>query len=216
MNSSAHSSASRLPGTLFVVSAPSGAGKTSLVKELLDRESELSLSISHTTRAPREGEKDGVHYHFVDTAGFKAMLSADAFLEHAKVYDNFYGTALQNVLEPLQLGRDMVLEIDWQGAQQVRERLAQCVSIFILPPSREALAERLSARGKDSDEVIARRMAQSVDEMSHYDEFDFLVINDDFATALADLGAIVRACRLTRARQSTCKRSLLAALVGER
>ena len=205
-----------LPGTLFVISAPSGAGKTSLVKRLLESDRALEVSVSHTTRPARPGEVDGTHYHFVAQSEFERMRSDNAFLEHAQVFDNCYGTALDNVVQPLESGRDIVLEIDWQGARQVRERLPECISIFILPPTREALEERLRGRGQDADSVIAKRMAQAVDEMSHYDEFEYLVINDDFDTALADLLTIVRARRLSLSCQRTTQSALLAALVGER
>lgn len=203
-------------GTLFVVSAPSGAGKTSLVARLLENDDRLVLSISHTTRDQRPGEVDGEHYHYIDEAGFRHMLEADAFLEHAAVYDHHYGTALDNVAAPLRAGRDVVLEIDWQGARQVRRRLPDCTGIFVLPPSLAALEARLRARGQDADDVISRRMQKAVAEMSHYDEFDYLVINDDFDIALDDLRAIVRACRLERAKQAQARKHLLAGLLADR
>jgi len=200
-------------GCLYVISAPSGAGKTSLVKALLERDPELVLSVSHTTRAPRPGERDGVHYHFVDVPRFQQMVEEGAFLEHAKVFDNYYGTSLEGIRSQLAGGRDVILEIDWQGARQVRQAVPGAVGIFVLPPSRAALAERLQGRGQDDASVIARRMADAVGEMSHYGEYDFLVINDAFETALADLAAIVRARRLTLERQRRAHPALLGALV---
>jgi len=201
-------------GILYTVSAPSGAGKTSLVRALLDREPGLVLSISHTTRPRRDGERDGVDYYFVDEARFVHMVEEDAFLEHARVFDNRYGTSRQSVEEQLAAGRDVLLEIDWQGAQQVRGRVPGAIPVFILPPSREALVERLQGRGLDSEEVIARRMAAAIDEMSHYDECDYLVVNDDFETALGDLQSIVRAGRLQRTRQAERHGDLLNALLA--
>jgi len=186
---------------LFIVSAPSGAGKTSLLRELLARDKQLSLSVSHTTRAMRPGEKDGVHYHFVDQDAFQALVEQDVFIEHAQVFDNFYGTSEAAVRDQLRAGRDVVVEIDWQGARQVRERFPQAVSIFIVPPSIEALRERLSGRGQDSDEIIERRMRDAQAELSHYGEYDYLLINDQFDLALQQLGEVVNAERLRRERQ---------------
>ncbi|MGD2083869.1 MAG: guanylate kinase [Chromatiales bacterium] len=183
-------------GTLFVVSAPSGAGKTSLVRALLDADPGVEVSVSHTTRPPRPGEKDGVHYHFVDGATFRGLAEAGAFLEHARVFDNHYGTSRADIEDRLARGRDVILEIDWQGARQVRERLPYAVSVFILPPSAHALEERLRGRGQDSDEVIAARLAEARAELSHYAEFDYLVVNDQFDIALEELRAIVTARRL--------------------
>jgi guanylate kinase len=187
---------STTPGTLYVIAAPSGAGKTSLVKALLETTDGITVSISHTTRAMRPGEEDGVHYHFVDAPTFQDMEKRDAFLEHAQVFDNFYGTSKQAVLEQLNRGLDVILEIDWQGARQVREIFTDCVGIFILPPSKKSLLERLTGRGTDSEEIIQRRMRDAEAEISHYDEFDYVVINDDFDTALAELRAVVLAQRL--------------------
>lgn len=201
-------------GILYTVSAPSGAGKTSLVRALLEQEPGLELSISHTTRPRRDGERDGVDYFFVEDAAFDRMVSEQAFLEHARVFDNQYGTSRQAVEQQLAGGRDVLLEIDWQGAQQVCEQVPDAIPIFILPPSRAALAERLQGRGLDSDDVIARRMAAAIDEMSHYNECDYLVVNDDFETALADLRAIVRAGRLRRPRQAGRHDELLRALLA--
>jgi guanylate kinase len=182
-------------GTLYILSAPSGAGKTSLLKALREQDDDLQISVSHTTRAKRPGEEQGVHYHFIDHAGFLHMLEADKFLEHAEVFGNFYGTAEASVRDQLEQG-DLVLEIDWQGASQVRQRFPEAVSIFILPPSRDALRERLQVRGQDSEAVIDKRMQEAVSEMSHYTEFDYLIINDIFDAALAELECIIRSQRL--------------------
>jgi len=178
-------------GSLFIVSAPSGAGKTTLVNALVERLPRISLSVSHTTRPIRPGETDGVHYHFVDDEIFDSMVSRDAFLEHANVFGHRYGTALAPVEERLAAGEDVILEIDWQGARQARAAIPEAVRVFILPPSRETLLERLRARGKDSDEVIEGRMAAADEEMSHRDEFDHRVVNDDFEIALQELESIV-------------------------
>ena len=183
-------------GTLFIVSAPSGAGKTSLLKVLVEADSRLRVSVSHTTRPKRTGEREGVHYHFVDRARFDRMAAAGEFLEHAVVFEHRYGTAAASVQEQLDQGRDLVLEIDWQGARQVRRRFPDAVSIFVLPPSVEALRERLQRRGQDSASVIARRMGEATEEMSHYGEYDYLVINDRFEQALEELRCLVRAERL--------------------
>ena len=183
-------------GTLYIISAPSGAGKTSLVKALLEKLAGVSVSVSHTTRPARPGEQDGVDYHFVAKAEFECLAAGDEFLEHAQVFDNYYGTRRATVLEKLESGSDVILEIDWQGARQVYKAFPQAVRVFILPPSREALRQRLAGRGQDSEDVINRRMADAVSEMSHYDEFDYLVFNDDFDTALSELMALFRARRL--------------------
>jgi guanylate kinase len=183
-------------GTLYIISAPSGAGKTSLVKALLERMTGVVVSVSHTTRAPRPGEVDGIDYHFIDKAAFERLVEAGEFLEHAQVFDNYYGTSRAAVLERLDAGEDVILEIDWQGARQVSAAFPEAVRVFILPPSREALRERLTARGQDSEEVISRRMADAVREMSHYDEYHYLIFNDDFDLALAELEALFRARRL--------------------
>lgn len=200
-------------GKLYVISAPSGAGKTSLVAALASSEPGLHVSVSHTTRPRRPGEVDGTNYHFVSDEEFTALVDADAFLEHARVFDRRYGTTRESVQTYLSAGDNVILEIDWQGAAQVRERHPDAIGIFILPPSRESLAERLAGRGQDSDEVIARRMADAVAEMSHYDEFDYLVINDDFEAALGDLRDIVRGARPDRARQRAQYRELIASLL---
>lgn len=184
-------------GTLFVISAPSGAGKTSLVKALLEKTEGIGVSVSHTTRAMREGEQDGFDYHFIDKSKFEKMVEESAFLEHAQVFDNFYGSAIANIEAKLTQGEDVILEIDWQGAEQVRKQLPYSVNIFILPPSQAALEERLRGRGQDSNEIIARRMRDAKSETSHYAEYDYLVVNDDFEQALKELQSIVltRRCR---------------------
>ncbi len=202
-------------GTLYIVSAPSGAGKTSLVKALIDQVADLRVSVSHTTRPIRPGEVDGVNYHFTSRTQFLEQVSAGDFLEHAEVFGNLYGTSQSTVERTLAEGYDLILEIDWQGAQQVRRALPQARSIFILPPSREALRERLTNRGQDEDSVIEGRMTQAIDEMSHYVEYDFLVINDDFHTALDDLKAIMRSGRLDIAHQQNRHTPLLTALLSE-
>ena len=205
---------SQQPGTLFIVSAPSGAGKTSLLAELLDGDPNLHLSISHTTRPRRPKEVAGVNYHFVDKSGFEEMISANAFLEHASVFGNYYGTSKAAVAEPLAAGHDVLLEIDWQGAALVRGVHPEAVSIFIVPPSQQALRERLQARAQDDPEVIESRLAEAKTEMAHYDEFDYLVVNDHFAVALEELRSIVLAerCRVSTraARNSTLMKALLA------
>lgn len=185
-------------GILFAISAPSGAGKTSLVNALVANTNNLMVSVSHTTRQPRPGEKNGVNYHFVTEDDFIHMLTCNLFLEHAQVYDHYYGTSQKLLLERLHTGTDVILEIDWQGAQQVRRLKPDAVTIFILPPSREVLEQRLRSRGKDSDAVIAQRLRGAFDEISHYVEFDYLVVNDDFSQALKDLQAIVHSRRLAQ------------------
>jgi len=198
-------------GRLFVIAAPSGAGKTSLVKALLASEPRLRLSVSHTTRKRRPTEQDGREYHFVSVPQFERLVARGEFLEHAQVFDNFYGTARSFVEEQLRQGYDVILEIDWQGAQQVRHAVPQCVSIFILPPSRRALAERLSRRATDSAETIARRLRDATADMSHYREFDYVIVNDDFAQAVSDLRRIVAG----RAEDLTSARPELAPLLAE-
>ncbi len=178
-----------LPAKLFVIAAPSGAGKTTLVKALTTRNPDLRFSISYTTRQKRRNEADGVDYLFVDTAEFESLRKQDALLESAEVFDNFYGTSRQQVEEHLAAGHHVILEIDWQGAQQVRAAMPECVSVFILPPSREELEHRLRSRGTDSDEVIERRLRDALSDMSHWNEFDFVIFNDDLDNAVADLEA---------------------------
>jgi len=178
-------------GRMFVIAAPSGAGKTSLVKALMEREAQLRFSVSYTTRPPRPNEREGVDYHFVSPEEFERMVAGGEFLEHARVYDNYYGTALATVQRNLAGGQQLLLEIDWQGARQVRERLPSAASIFILPPSRPALEQRLRQRSTDSEAVIDRRLQDSVRDLSHWAEFDYVVVNDRFEQALGDLAAIV-------------------------
>jgi guanylate kinase len=178
-------------GKLFVIAAPSGAGKTSLVRALMERRPALRFSISYTTRKQRPNERHGHDYFFVDKPEFERMVAAGEFLEHARVFDNCYGTSRAQVQQLLQQGQDVLLEIDWQGAQQIRRALPECRSIFVLPPSLGALEQRLRGRGTDSDEVIARRLRDSIADLSHWNEFDYIVINDDFTRATEDLQAIV-------------------------
>lgn len=203
-----------ITGKLYIISAPSGAGKTSLVKRLIADTDNLAVSVSHTTRAMRAAEQNGVDYFFVSQDAFKDMIEHQAFLEHAQVFDNFYGTSQQSVEANLAQGLDVILEIDWQGAQQVRRMLPDSISIFILPPSIEVLRQRLQNRGQDNDEVIARRMRDAVTEMSHYPEFDYLIVNDDFDTALEQLKSIVTANRLLQSRQQQLLTPLLQDLLN--
>ena len=178
-------------GQLFIISAPSGAGKTSVVKRLINGLGDLRVSISHTTRGKRPGESEGEDYFFVSVEQFKALLSSDGFIEHAQVFDNFYGTSKNHLEHLLSQGLDVILEIDWQGAQQVRQAVPESLSIFILPPSRAILEQRLQGRGQDSDGVIARRMQSAVSEMSHYDEYDFIVVNDDLEETTEAVTALI-------------------------
>ncbi|TNF96000.1 MAG: guanylate kinase [Gammaproteobacteria bacterium] len=187
-------------GTLYIVSAPSGAGKTSLVKSLIEQDDQIAVSVSHTTRAMRPGEADGVNYYFIGQKSFEDMIDRGEFLEHARVFDNYYGTSQAAVKSQL-AAKDVILEIDWQGARQVRKLMPESVGIFILPPSSEALRERLMTRGQDDDETIERRMRDAQSEMSHYPEYDYLVMNDDFDTALSELGCIFLARRLLKENQ---------------
>ncbi|MGZ8247169.1 guanylate kinase [Methylomagnum sp.] len=202
-------------GTLFIVSAPSDADKTSLVKALRQGLAGFTVSTSHTTRAQRPGEEHGRDYYFVARAEFERMIEAGEFLEHARVFDNHYGTARQTVETALASGQDVLLEIDWQGAQQIRPLMPDCVSIFILPPSLQALEQRLNSRGQDGPDIIARRMRDAMSEMSHYREYDYLVVNDDFETALTELRGIVIASRLTITRQAARCRDLIAGLLNQ-
>ncbi len=200
-------------GLLYVVSAPSGAGKTSLVAALLQQLAQVEVSVSHTTRPMRPGEQDGVNYHFVQQQAFQALVAEGAFFEHAQVFGNFYGTSRLAINQRLDAGVDVILEIDWQGAQQVRQQQPDAIGIFILPPSLQALRERLNGRGQDSTEVIEGRMQQAISEMSHWHEYDYLLINDDFSQALAELRAIFVAKRLELAKQRLNNAALLAELL---
>ncbi|MFY1028109.1 guanylate kinase [Actinobacillus seminis] len=204
-------------GNLYIISAPSGAGKSSLISALLQNSQEkMMVSVSHTTRHPRPGEVDGVHYHFVSHVEFEQLIAQDLFLEYAKVFgNNYYGTSLPTIEAKLAEGFDVFLDIDWQGAQQIRAKLPTVKSIFILPPSVEELERRLIGRGQDSAEVIASRMAQAVSEMSHYVEYDYVVINDNFEQALADLGHILRAERLTVIYQGEQNSTLIHQLLAK-
>jgi len=203
-------------GTLYTISAPSGAGKTSLVNALIaDGDPKHCVSVSHTTRAMRPGEQDGINYHFIDRDTFLQMRDNGAFLESAEVFGNFYGTSQAWVEQQLAEGRDVILEIDWQGAAQVRHALTPTKSIFILPPSLDTLLQRLTARGQDDAEIIKQRMQQARDEISHYAEADYLIINDDFDEALNDLRAVFRAARLEREQQLHNRTALLQALLND-
>ncbi|MCE1184401.1 guanylate kinase [Zoogloea sp.] len=190
-----------MPGTLFIVAAPSGAGKTTLVSGLLAQDSGVKLSVSYTTRAPRAGEVHGQHYHFVDVATFKAMAGRGEFLEWAEVHGNYYGTSRPWLEAQMNSGTDILLEIDWQGAQQVRKVFPDAVGVFILPPSIDELERRLRGRGTDSEEVIARRVLAAQGEMRHVGEFDYVIINQNLPVALDELVSVVRASRLRYARQ---------------
>ena len=200
-------------GRLFIVAAPSGAGKTSLVAQLLQHDPNLVVSVSHTTRQRRPSETDGVNYHFVDASTFAEMAASDAFLEFAEVFGNQYGTSKAAVGGLLELGRDVVLEIDWQGAQLVRKHYPEAISIFILPPSQESLTLRLQGRGQDDEAVITARTNQAREDMSHFADFDYLVVNDDFAQAVEELTCIVRASHLDTACQRQNLQNLLAELL---
>ena len=202
-------------GTLFIVAAPSGAGKSSLVNACLARDPHICLSISFTSRAPRPGERHAEHYHFIDADAFKAMVAAGDFFEHALVHGDWKGTARQSVEPQLAAGKDVLLEIDWQGARQVREKVPDSVSVFILPPSREALQTRMRNRGQDSEETIARRLAAAREEMSHHDEFDYVIVNEHFDAAAAELRAIFVAHRLRRPVQARRHERLIASLLAD-
>ena len=183
-------------GNLYIISAPSGAGKTSLISELIKQNTDIAVAVSHTTRPARPGEEDGKHYHFTSVDDFKKMIADGRFLEHAEVFGNFYGTSNQAIDKQLESDTDVILEIDWQGAQQVRELRPDAISIFILPPSVGALEQRLCGRKQDSQEIIKTRLKQSCDDMRHYDEFDYIVINDNFDDAVKDLASIFKCNRM--------------------
>ncbi len=208
-------SSKKVRGKLFIIAAPSGGGKTSLVNRMLAVDPELVLSVSHTTRKPRRGEVDGTQYHFVDLEVFRQLVRQNAFLEHALVFGNHYGTHAGALESQLEKGLDVILEIDWQGAAQVRKIFPQCCSIFILPPSLEVLRQRLSGRPQDSEEVINRRMHEAQTEISHWAEFDYLVVNEDFDTALEDLKTIRACTRLGKNHQQEEYAQLLADLLGK-
>lgn len=201
-------------GALFVVAAPSGAGKTSLVRAVTERDPRLCVSVSHTTRPRRATETDGEAYHFVDEARFEAMIGEGAFLEHARVFGNYYGTSATWVDATLAGGRDVILEIDWQGAAQIRRQRPDVLGVFILPPSRATLEARLRSRGQDDEAAIARRLAEAQEEMSHHVEFDYLIVNDDFEVATEDLLAVFRAQRSRLDRMSRDRGSLLVELLA--
>lgn len=204
-----------LTGTLFVVSAPSGAGKTSLVRASLEKKDNLQLSISHTTRQQRETEINHVHYHFIDEQQFKQMVEKGEFIEYAKVFNNYYGTAISSVQQQLNQGANLILEIDWQGAEQIKQKFPDAVTIFILPPSKETLHDRLQKRGEDSEEVIQSRMKQAVSEMNHYAQFDYLIVNDEFDYALTQIESIVEVQELTTQRQSLLQSELIDRLLED-
>ncbi len=201
-------------GTLFVISAASGAGKTSLVRSVLQLVSDIEVSVSHTTRAARAGEVDGVDYHFIDKQAFQAMVDAGEFIESATVFGNMYGTSQQHIQEQLLKGKDVILEIDWQGARQIRLLMSDCRTIYIVPPSITALRERLTSRGQDDESIISQRMHEAISEMSHYVEFDYLIINDDFEEARDDLAAIIKGNRMLHEHQQQKHAELLAKLLA--
>ncbi len=202
-------------GTLFVIAAPSGAGKTSLIRTLVERDDNLIVSISHTTRPPRPDEKDGQAYYFVDETTFKSMIRQNRFLEYARIFGSYYGTSRDQIEALLASGRNIILEIDWQGARQVTSQMKGCVGIFILPPNYTALEERLYKRKNDSPEVIKKRMNMAREEILHYTEFDYIVVNDDFEYALAEIMAIITAVNLDRRRQSTYYDKIATQLVAQ-
>ncbi len=204
-----------LPGLIFIIAAPSGAGKTSLVKALLEKEPRLAVAVSHTTRAQRPAEEPGQHYHFITDETFIEYRDRGDFVEHAQVFDYHYATSKAAILQPLEQGKDVLLDIDWQGAEQIRKNFptSQVTSIFLLPPSKMALRERLLNRGQDDYETINRRMTKAQDEMSHYNEFDYLLINDDFAQTLEQLYQIIETAHFRRERQAQLQKNLLQELL---
>jgi guanylate kinase len=202
-------------GTLYIVAAPSGAGKSSIVNATLARDPRISLSISFTSRGPRPGERHAQHYHFVSAEQFQSMIDAGDFFEYARVHGDWKGSARQSVEPQLAAGQDVLLEIDWQGARQVREQVPDAVSVFILPPSRDALEQRMRKRGQDSEQVIAQRLSAAREEMSHYNEFDYVIVNEVFDTAVDEMCAIFTASRLRRERQVAGHRSLIDALLAD-
>ena len=204
-----------MKGNLFVISSPSGAGKSSLIGALLKKHDDMKVSVSHTTRAPRPGEVDEVHYHFTDVNEFKQVIEQNGFYEWAEVFGNYYGTSKQAIEAQLAQGIDVFLDIDWQGAQQMRKLVDDIITVFILPPSREELENRLNKRGQDSEEVIAKRMAQAQSEMSHYNEYNFVLINDDFDQTLSQFEAIVLAHRQRKANQESKYGDLITQLLAK-
>ncbi|MFY8273465.1 guanylate kinase [Pseudoalteromonas sp. SSDWG2] len=204
---------SQVRGNLFILSAPSGAGKSSLINALLEKHTDMQVSVSHTTRAPRPGEQNGVHYHFVTPESFKELIANDDFFEWAQVFDNYYGTSKAAIEQQLENGIDVFLDIDWQGARQVRDLAPDVTTIFILPPSKDELQSRLTNRGQDSAEVIASRMEKAQSESSHYDEYDYVVVNDDFNTALNEIETIVKATRLSLNTQKIKHSALISELL---
>ncbi len=201
-------------GMLYIISAPSGAGKTSLVKALLEETDLIEVSVSYTTRAKRKGEREGVDYHYVNREMFKQMIADDQFIEHAEVFGNHYGTSKRQIKEKLTAGIDVILEIDWQGAQQVRTQFESCTNVFILPPSRQELLSRLQERGQDSSEVIEKRMGEAIEQMSHYKEFEYLIVNDQFSHALGELKALIYSFRLRQTTQCRRHHDLIDALLA--
>tara|TARA_R110002126_G_scaffold98045_31_gene228187 strand:- start:2177 stop:2809 length:633 start_codon:yes stop_codon:yes gene_type:complete len=204
-----------LSGNLFIVSAPSGAGKSSLINALLKNHSDMQVSVSHTTRQPRPGEQDGVHYHFISVEQFKKLIAENEFLEWAEVFGNYYGTSRSAIIANLRQGIDVFLDIDWQGARQIREQAPGTLGIFILPPSMTALQQRLEQRGQDSQQVIAQRMAQAQNEMQHADEYEYLIINDDFNQALSELSYIVLSQRNSLSSQQSRHQRLMQQLLAK-
>ncbi|MGO1295711.1 MAG: guanylate kinase [Vibrio sp.] len=204
-------------GTLYIVSAPSGAGKSSLIAALLERNPTyaMKVSVSHTTRDKRPGEQDGKHYHFVEKEHFESLIAKGEFLEYAEVFGNYYGTSRVWIEDTLEQGVDVFLDIDWQGARQIRQQMPQAKSLFILPPSREELQRRLTARGQDSQDIISARMSKAQAEISHYDEYDYVIVNDDFDLAIMDFKAILRAERLKQDKQAAKYSAMFAALLAD-